>query len=1176
MARKKKEEEEEVYHVEVITKARVTEDGGWEYFVKWAGYDSDADSWEPSENVQQCDRLLTSFWKHVGMDNGDYPVAYEIAAEGEWIKKEKRYFEETYVKRSKRKKERQERLKSKSSTPRISENILGDSTSSDERPSVKTPTAKMANGKARAVDSESESESGSRSETESDGYLRKQAKVVSLPKAATPPSKEPPKVPVWAKRQEPRSETDASSSIPPPKPTVVRTHQDQRINPLVKPMDLPSKSFEAGSSLSTKQRIAAGIPPPPGPKPLPTQPKKSSLSLLSFRKNKPPPLPSNPAKDATATTATVATPTSPVARVADTSNEVEMVASPQPMDIDQPIDFFGSISDDGPIGGCPENFVVPTPPKSQEEINAERFLQTVDIPAELDIIPDQPEAPTLELTLTKTSVIPKIPKKWKWSGYLFISTTENKTELLCAVNIADPNGTSNSSHINLLLSPLDSLRISRLYPILLLSPLIRACGKPQYFGRLESNEPGDEAVIHGMEHHLTSEGLAAAVPLLLDDAEVAILVVFPKAQKGLTTALQVPECLLSDIPTDPARLLVVLLPLLVSAKTSTSVAGLRSIETVMQSSFNPLDAPVLPQEALLYQGMSLLCFPKTLLDFLNNPSTTRTYCIWPMPDQLSLGLDTAMLQYVLRSSKAASARLEEDIRAIFIPNSHLGMLHTMPSLVAKRVNCPEVQFWTYGFSANVACESWRLQEIYPLGMKSQFSIVVPLHLRCYLGGVVTFTSSALAEDLMGCYHLISQIIDHPLWDCYVIPEVLAVTQHLLCGNGDLTLSESCLGPILDFITDGLISVIRMPDEGHSSPIDWASQTFAHQDASGQELLELCFEILRGHLNILDMTTEQLITFTNDKVTRDLSNAQIQPTFMKNYRRFVVIRAASEDNIPFDKDGLEWISLPSFSFKDDYFQHAVCEMRQCAVLDSEKYYDKQHTLGWSATGAGVNIQRPLLSLSCSPIMSGLNDLVLNPALHDYLAIIKGARNGFIYGVKVRFPHALIMAILFGRGDWKTRCRVIYQATKQHALNLAKFVSLFKILMLLQRKANGGKERSTDTFVAGLIGGYVVFGDRSAVNEQIVLYVVSRVIASFLPRATAPYSKTPPPNGSTIARPIPPDSRYFSVFAALAWGAVMWVYRYRPQNVQPGMYNSMTYLYHDSEVWGSLRTLLWRNK
>lgn len=69
------------------------------------------------------------------------------------------------------------------------------------------------------------------------------------------------------------------------------------------------------------------------------------------------------------------------------------------------------------------------------------------------------------------------------------------------------------------------------------------------------------------------------------------------------------------------------------------------------------------------------------------------------------------------------------------------------------------------------------------------------------------------------------------------------------------------------------------------------------------------------------------------------------------------------------------------------------------------------------------------------------------------------------------------------SWKTRLRAIFRATKEHACNLAKFVSLYKTLLLLQRKANGGKERSADTFIAGLIGGYLVFGERSAVNEQV---------------------------------------------------------------------------------------------
>ncbi|KAF8140031.1 hypothetical protein EV363DRAFT_1311469 [Boletus edulis] len=830
--KKKVEEEEEVYHVEVITKARVNEeDSDWEYLVKWAGYASDADS--------------LSSGKHIGTDDNDYPVGYETAAKEDWIDKEKRYFQETFFKSSKRKSDKaskedqQERRKSKSTTSLVSESTADDSRSSDEESSAKTTAGKRLNRKARVVDTDSESES--------DGHPRKQVKAVSRSKASTPKGKPQAQV----KRQELPVATGSSASIAPPKVTAVRTHQDQRSNPLVKPMKLPSESVEAGSSLSTKQRVAAGILPPPGPKPLLHVPKKP-LPALSFKKNKPPNPPS------------IQTPT--------VTNDAEIVASPQPMD-----------NDAGPPGGSYDDFTVPIPLKSQEEINAEMFLQTY-----------QSDQPTMKLI--KIPVIPKIPKKWKWSGDLFISTSENKTELLCAVTIADPSGTSNTSHINLLLSSVDSLRISRLYPVVELSPLLRACGKPQYFGTLESSEPNEDVVIHGLEHHLTSEGLAVAIPLLLDTTEVAVLVVFPGAQQKMTKVLQVPEQL------SGAPLLVVLLPFLVAAITSTNVAGQRSIEAVIQSSFNTQDVlvpHVPPQEALLYQAMSLLCFPKVLLDFLN--SSTRTYCIWPSPDQMLPGLATVMLQYVLKSTKAVSAKLEEDTRVVFISNQHLEMLHTMPSLVTKLANSPETQFWTYGYSANIACQKWKLQEIYPLG------------------GVVTFTSSALAEDLVGCYQLMSQIIEHPLWDCYLIPEVLAVS-HLLCSNGGLgSSSESCLSPIMDLINLGLISVIKMPEKGHSNQMAWLPQILGHSNASGLELLEVYLGALRSQSTTSDMTPEQLITFTNHEITRDLSSAQIQPAFMENYRRFVVIRAASEDTKSFDKDGLEWSSISLFSFNDGYFQ-----------------------------------------------------------------------------------------------------------------------------------------------------------------------------------------------------------------------------------------------------------------
>lgn len=41
--------------------------------------------------------------------------------------------------------------------------------------------------------------------------------------------------------------------------------------------------------------------------------------------------------------------------------------------------------------------------------------------------------------------------------------------------------------------------------------------------------------------------------------------------------------------------------------------------------------------------------------------------------------------------------------------------------------------------------------------------------------------------------------------------------------------------------------------------------------------------------------------------------------------------------------------------------------------------------------------------------------LKQGTQERICVPKGARNGFVYGVKVRFPHALVMSILFGRGE-----------------------------------------------------------------------------------------------------------------------------------------------------------------
>lgn len=101
--------------------------------------------------------------------------------------------------------------------------------------------------------------------------------------------------------------------------------------------------------------------------------------------------------------------------------------------------------------------------------------------------------------------------------------------------------------------------------------------------------------------------------------------------------------------------------------------------------------------------------------------------------------------------------------------------------------------------------------------------------------------------------------------------------------------------------------------------------------------------------------------------------------------------------------------------------------------------------------------------------------------EWLAVLKGIRNGLVYGAKIRFPHALVMTFLFRSGPLSTKLFWILQATKQHALNLGKFVGIFKLIMLLLGRY--GCNAGWHSFVAGVIGGYVVFGGNDPINNQV---------------------------------------------------------------------------------------------
>lgn len=73
-------------------------------------------------------------------------------------------------------------------------------------------------------------------------------------------------------------------------------------------------------------------------------------------------------------------------------------------------------------------------------------------------------------------------------------------------------------------------------------------------------------------------------------------------------------------------------------------------------------------------------------------------------------------------------------------------------------------------------------------------------------------------------------------------------------------------------------------------------------------------------------------------------------------------------------------------------------------------------------------------------------------------------------------------------FREKVKLVLKATRQHAYNLATFAIIYKASMIVMKHLNpsGPKEGPYDTFFAGLLGGYVVFGRHpGSVSQQVRL-------------------------------------------------------------------------------------------
>ncbi len=136
------------------------------------------------------------------------------------------------------------------------------------------------------------------------------------------------------------------------------------------------------------------------------------------------------------------------------------------------------------------------------------------------------------------------------------------------------------------------------------------------------------------------------------------------------------------------------------------------------------------------------------------------------------------------------------------------------------------------------------------------------------------------------------------------------------------------------------------------------------------------------------------------------------------------------------------------------------------------------------------------------------------------------------------------------------KAILTMAVEHGLNLGLFVLAYKTGYKILNYLT--KPSSMNHFLSGLLFGTLIFGRKTGVNHQIVLYLFSRVMIGL---ATLFYNKL---SKICLAKCSFIEKGYsYYLLAAVCWGTVMWLFEREKTLLQPSLSHSMEFLYKESD-------------
>ncbi|KAF8640769.1 hypothetical protein AX17_000419 [Amanita inopinata Kibby_2008] len=971
MRKKAKTEEPEVYHVEVITAARVapvtdsTDDepeastgnprkkkkdrwtARWEYFVKWAGYDSDQNSWEPEENVADCQRLLASFWEHIGLDNEDYPVGYTVPAKEHWIKREKKFFAREYSnaqERLRKKREQEERERSRKpkkkgksaiegpSRPRSGPSFkrskqttadVGDVSSSDsdeDKPLSKIVVPFKRKVARLSSDDDSIVEAVPMKIPKKSHFTKEisenQAQEEeNSPEGAPSPSSlfmssPPPEVPA----AQPRAQI---KPIPLPalkKPLAPAKQIKRLVNPHIKIAAGAVDTSASNSAISTKQRLSQMALDPVLPKsssfPMPptvdsdkrrlilTPTEINPLTTLNFKRR--PSVTQNPTihvnQDQSIGTSTDTNTTSTSAQLTKSTGE-QMHKT--------------AIREDRKLSSSSKADILDHEPLRQAEL----FLR--------DIMPPELAGPIMPILEIEQEALPpkaffprkippptRIPKKWKWTGSLVLEESDRLNEL-CNVTIQDcTEPLAMALRLNIVMTGVEKIIASSFHDFADASTFLRACHPASQLARIVPQSDTDASSLMTLRLYMSKNKQIILTPVSLDEHIVGHMLLFPPNNSDLCQRFNVPSQLQQY-----DSLIVALLPWKLSSKQIAldwrnsfvhHLARHTSIEPTIADSARWERS--IRTKVSYHHALRILKFPNALHDFMVQEHR-RPFCIWwEGGDSIKgrMGVETAYLSSIMEQCRAANVGSKAAARVVFVHVGALATVHKLPGFTERRTRQPLVHFYIYGSHECVAPDVWGVREIWPCG------------------GIITFTPQSVLDDFQGVLHRIRQVHAHPLWACYIMPSVLGMIARLTCRNEDplhvYDRDEFLHKELLMAINEGDLAMLTAPQHdqyrisaSHLSQ-RWIYDHLLVHAESEREILECAVSSFNTQYSNKQRSEWMSVVLTD--ISADLSCMQRQPVFMKDYRRYVVLK--SEDEVITWNDGLEWATTTAFDFRDDFF------------------------------------------------------------------------------------------------------------------------------------------------------------------------------------------------------------------------------------------------------------------